>query len=435
MSQEPLEKLGRAKLAVGACLLLVGAVLLAITLWRLPFAALLAAWPILALAVAHLLLGALPSATLRMRGTFDASMPRSVGAWLEARLAEEPALGVTLAELDKPDGKNFYHPAARTIVLTPPVRDSNSAADCAIAARQLGHALAHAQSPRLAALAFKAAWLGARSFEVGVSVLLASALTGWTHVRIAAAALFAVSAAARAVAVVEEAAASSLAMKELRALRFDQGELGPFSLGAAQLRDARRSFTAGLALHAIPLLLCAAPFALWPQLTSAFDGALLTSGPPLSPFDAALATAASIAALVAGAACLALIVKPDLRLPLYTAACGAAVLPLFTVLLAPQALGPHALLGPHGPCALTFAIIPVATMIGGVLGSLLSTFLELPLRLLRLPTPKSNPYATRPRTISVDSLRGGETLNRLQSFLLLLVLLLTIPLASLHLFR
>lgn len=397
------------------------------TYWKLP-RGLWSAWPIFALMAAPVVAVALAQLLGRCyQRPSIASFPRSAADWLIDRVRLSPALGLSVAELVRDNRRSFYHPATRTIVLATTVRDEHTARAYAIAAHELGHALAHARAPRLAAFSLWSRSHAQLCFQTGLLLLLGIALTGsamwlpFVLVVLLAAAVMQASVA------LDELAASWIAMRELRQLATD-GE---------QPRAARRYLLAAFstyASHALALLL---PLLLWPRLTTFFGDGFLRPGQTLTAAASLLATLAAVTTLAGLVATILLFILPErsgaLRSPLRNllliaiAPCLLSI-PLLTVLTSvhPASLAMS--------WALMLAILPAHTLLS-IPVNIAASFLVARLPDLSLPDSPLLPRSGLGlRQISLASLREPRSNNFLPLLLLWLALVLPTPLALITLF-
>ncbi len=379
------------------------------------------AWPILGTFAVAVLLTGLAQSLGRWYQRSSSPLPHSAGAWLLERLAQEPALGASLQELDKPGEENFYLPASRAIVLGAKVRDSCSAAAHAVAAHELGHALMHHRAPRLERFTLACRAQADRPFFWGMMLLFAASLHGDALAMDLARPLIAASVLLRIIVCVDELIASRLALRELRR----------HGLDAEHLRTSRRYLVAAFSTYAAAAAAYALPLLSWGWFERRFADGFLAPGAPLSCTGAAFASAAAVAVLVGLLGSLLLLPswKPDSRLRK-----GVLIVSALCCLFGPPLLLGHLADQPLGfaePWAVLLAVIP-------------SFYLSIPVWLgvamlvallpqLEIPTAPVRPPPTL-RKLSLESLREppSRLLGNLRS---LGMMAMAVPLALIYLLR
>ncbi len=352
--------------------------------WKLP-SGVAAAWPIYALAAAPSLLVATANVVGRWYQRPTPSVfARSAAEWLIDRARLFPDLGLTIAELERGNRRNFYHPTSRTIVLSDRVRDEHTARAYAIAAHELGHALVHAWAPRLGAASTWCRGYTTMAFRFASLLLLGIALTGAAAWLPLAWSLFLLAAATQALILFDEAAASWLAMRELRLI----------SVEAEPRRAARRYLLAAFSTYGGRALAFALPLFTWTLWSGFFGDGLLHPAPLLTGLSAALAALTAPLVIVGCSLVLAVLLIPrglDVssaslrRASIALMIAGLLSTPLFTILVAAQPLTLAA------PWTLLLALVPTTLVLAAPLQLLIS------LVVMRLPD-FDLPDAPLPRT-------------------------------------
>lgn len=426
--------------------LLVPAALAAVvvTYWNVP-AGMWAAWPIYAIFAAPTVLIVMAHGLGRWaQRPCPAVYSRSAADWLIARVKLSPQLGITVAELERGNRRNFYFPKTRTIVLSDTVRDEHTARAYAIAAHELGHALVEDSLPSFASFTLACRRVGDALSPWAGLTLLAIALTGlasWLWLPLS---LFLVVALAHAAVALDELGASWLAMRELSQLS-RRSPLAQLSGAAAEpsaaadepRRAARRYLLAAFATYGSRALAAFLPLVCWPHLSSFFGEGLLYPGAPLSEAASLLASGAAIAMLIGLVTVALTFFLPStsslnqwfLQRSLLWIGLYGLSLPLFTVLVAGQPMEQIA------RWALLPALLPTGLLLAVPFNAALSA-LAARVPDLTLPAspllPRSG-FGIRPLT-SQAFLRFSATARIKLILSLAIIFLLPLPLALLHLF-
>lgn len=251
---------------------LVVAAMLALAIYvalQLPWA-LVEAWPLYLVATSPAL-GLLIATALRGDERLATpTRPETAAQWLRRRL-DRLGLGTTIIRSLGP--RTFFASTIDTIALAENVHDERTMFAHAAAAHELGHAWLQGRAPRRARLALWSREHGGHLWRTGFGMLFGAAMTGAHPLLPVAFALLSAALLASVVVLIEEAAASSVALRELAASGVAQDELGV----------ARRSLRAALGTYLGPTLGHAVPLVLAPLLCTFFGEGLLPMGPGLSP--------------------------------------------------------------------------------------------------------------------------------------------------------
>lgn len=250
------------------------------------------AWPLLVMPALPVLVAVAVTSCFRWlerRSSSDAPKEtRPIVEWLCDRLSPDTELGVWMITLSKDDERSGYRAGPRVIALGDDLLNSTSAAAYAIAAHELGHALIHARTPWLFRIALWCRPMGDFCFKWGWLLLIAMVATG-VVISLPLAQLFvAMAAATHALVAVDEAIASKLAMRELRAAGLD----------ARQRWLARRYLLFAFISYAGHAVLAVAALMTWPQLEAWIGDGSFTPGPLMNNRLALFTTFAAAAAVV-----------------------------------------------------------------------------------------------------------------------------------------
>ena len=142
-------------------------------------------------------------------------LPLGAGNWLKAEIEKR---GMTLRVLVEPKGEDHidaYYPTAKTVILSRRVYEKRDASYWAVAAHELGHAMAYQKTPILGLLFWFARVLSGFCARLAVALTLGNILYARSELSNLALSLFTVSLAADVVVLVDEALASTLAIKML----------------------------------------------------------------------------------------------------------------------------------------------------------------------------------------------------------------------------
>lgn len=262
------------------------------------------AWPLLLIKSGPMVVTTTVAIAVRWldRASSAATLPDglSAGGWLLKRLKRERKLGVTLVDLSDDDTINCYHWKSRTIALADAVHHGDGPGDYATAAHELGHALMHARAPWLFQITLWSRAQGDRCFNWGWLVLIAVVTTGITGALPAAELCFAGAALAHTVVALDEAIASRIAMRELRAAGLDR----------RQRWTARVDLVAAFTSYAIHAVLAVAVLWMWPQLEAWIGEGGFSPGKPLGDWLELLSMLLAAGLLAGAVASLWLTVRP-----------------------------------------------------------------------------------------------------------------------------
>lgn len=260
------------------------------------------AWPLLLLKAGPAFIVAAIAISVRWidraSSADSSSSGRSAGGWLTERLKRERR--ISLVDLSDDDTINCYHPATRTIVLADAVHHGNGAGDYATAAHELGHALMHARAPLSARFTLWCRGQGDRCFNWGWLLLVSVVATGITGALPAARLCFAAAALAHTLVMIDEAIASTIAMRELRAAGLDR----------RQRWTARVDLFSAFTSYAIHAILAGAVLVMWPQLEAWIGEGGFSPGKPLGDWLELLSMFIAAGLLAGTAAILWLTVSP-----------------------------------------------------------------------------------------------------------------------------
>jgi len=163
-------------------------------------------------------------------------LPQTAGDWLRDRAA---VYGLRVIVTDEPEQADAYHHDRRVIHLSPKTHFKSDAVFWAIAAHELGHARIYAVHPLLGSLGRVAGWLKQYFLLFGTGLAFGSVLYARPRLDLAFA-VFASSLVLYVIDAIEEAYASYLAHRELRA----SAHLTP-----VLLRVVRRTLLAALGTY------------------------------------------------------------------------------------------------------------------------------------------------------------------------------------------
>jgi hypothetical protein len=281
-------------LLFGVATLLAMAALVVFAAMHLPMA-LLMAWPLYAVAGAPFVLVVAANLAQGHHPIPNPTQAKTAAQWVVVRLAH---LGLGHVRVLPGAVHNFFHPNAQVIGLSDNVHSERTAQAHATAAHELGHAWIHRAAPRRARAASWCRRHAARASHLGFGLLFGAAMTG-AHVLLPVAmGLLGATLLARVWVVLEEAAASAIALRELRAT----------GMAAAELGEARRSLRWALATYVGQAIGHAVPLVLAPTLMTFFGEGLLTPGASLGPRSAQIGDLLSL--FILGSAALVAISAP-----------------------------------------------------------------------------------------------------------------------------
>ncbi len=323
---------------------------------------------------------------------------RSAGGWLLDRLKRERRLDIKLVDLSDDDTLNCYHSESRTIALADAVHHGTGPGDYATAAHELGHALMHARAPRLLRLTLWCRAQGDRCFNWGWLVLVAVVATGITGALPAAELCFAAAALAHTVVALDEAIASKIAMRELRAAGLDR----------RQRWTARVDLLAAFASYASYAILAGGVLWMWPQLEAWIGEGGASPGKPLGDWLELLSMFLAAGLLAGAASALWLTVRPPNAqrtrlLSTMMMVAGIVWAPPLFLLVYDQPIAAVA------PWALVLLAVPAFDMLAIPLNWALSLVQRIALKLLG-PPDRAIVYRLGPpvRSIPLESLGGSE---------------------------